>query len=77
MADTSTADSAADEAQSTDERLETLYEKWSYFKDLFDEAAATHQEMRKTNLRGNLILIERAIRQLGGNVPGGPGPAAH
>ena len=68
---------ATEQAPSTEERLETLYEKWRYFKGLFDEAVAAHQEMRKTNLRGNLILIERAIRQLGGTVPESTGPAAH
>ncbi len=77
MAATSTTDSAAEQVPSTEERLETLYEKWRYFQGLFDEAVAAHHEMRKTNLRGNLILIERAIRQLGGPVPESGGPAAH
>ena len=68
---------ATEQASSTEKRLETLYEKWDYFKGLFDEAVAAHEEMRKANLRGNLILIERAIRQLGGTVPESAGPAAH
>ena len=34
---------ATEQVPSTEERLETLYEKWDYFKGLFDEAVAAHE----------------------------------
>ena len=69
MTDTPGPDAASEQSRSTAERLQTLSEQWHYFKELFDDAVAERHEMRKTNLRGNLILIEREIRRLGGTVP--------
>ena len=66
-----------DRSRGGEERLQRLYAQWHDFRRQFEQAIAQHHEMRKTNLRGSLILIEREIRRLGGTVPEAKSPPAH
>ncbi len=56
-------------AAAASERLETLRQRWSQFASEYAAARARNDQEVMTNLRGLMILIEREILRLGGEVP--------
>jgi outer membrane lipoprotein SlyB len=62
-------DEPVDRKEDKDERLRSLYERWGQLKVEYEAARDQNAQQLMTNLRGLMLIVQREIRELGGDVP--------